>query len=92
MARLLADRGHVAQQVADVGLLSASDAEIWSYAVEHGAALITKDEDFPDRILLGGTAPVVIWVRIGNTTKRELVAWFDPLVDRVVAMSTPANG
>jgi predicted nuclease of predicted toxin-antitoxin system len=45
--RRLAEQGHVAEHVADVGLLSASGSEIWRYAIEHDAALISKDEDFP---------------------------------------------
>ena len=86
LARLLTERGHVAEHVADIGLLPASDAEIWRYALEHGATLIIKDEDFADRVVLGGWAPVVVWVRIGNTTRRALLDWFGPLIDQVIAM------
>ena len=46
--------------------------------------LITKDEDFPALIVLGQAAPVIIWVRIGNTTRRGLLAWFEPMIDQVV--------
>jgi hypothetical protein len=53
-ARLLGEHGHVAEHVADVGLGSASDATIWRYAIENDAVIITKDEDFPDQVLLGG--------------------------------------
>lgn len=86
LARMLADRGHVAEHVGDIGLLSASDAEIWTYALDHDATLITKDEDFPDRVVLGGRAPVVVWVRVGNTTRRALLGLFDPLIDEVIRM------
>jgi predicted nuclease of predicted toxin-antitoxin system len=86
LARLLAERGHVAEHVGDVGLLAASDAEIWRYAIVNDAVLVTKDEDFPDQALLGGPAPVIVWVRVGNTTRRALLEWFEPLVDRVIAM------
>ena len=86
LARWLAERGHVAEHVADVGLLSSSDSEIWRYAIEHDAALITKDEDFADLVALGGPAPVIVWVRVGNTTRRALLDWFGPLVDQVIAM------
>jgi predicted nuclease of predicted toxin-antitoxin system len=86
LARLLTERGHIAEHVADVGLLSASDSAIWRFAIGHDAVLITKDEDFPDQVLLGGSAPVVVWIRVGNTTRRALLDWFTPLVDRVIAM------
>ncbi len=86
LARLLTERGHIAEHVADVGLLSASDSAIWRYAIDHDAVLITKDEDFPNQALLGGSAPVVVWIRVGNTTRRALLDWFAPLVDRLIAM------
>ncbi len=46
--------------------------------------LVTKDEDFPDLITLGQAAPVVVWIRIGNTTRRGLLEWFEPMVDQVI--------
>jgi predicted nuclease of predicted toxin-antitoxin system len=48
--------------------------------------VISEHEDFPDRAVLGGEAPVVIWVRVGNTTRQALLDWFDPLLDRVFTM------
>lgn len=84
LARALSERGHLAEHVADVGLLSAADAEILRYAMEHDAVLITKDEDFPDLIVLGQAAPVVVWVRIGNTTRRGLLERFEPMIDQLV--------
>jgi len=86
LARALTAGGHVGEHVADVGLLSAADLAIWRYAIDHDAVLITKDEDFSDQVLLGGSAPVVVWVRAGNMTRRQLLDWFDPLLDRVVGM------
>jgi len=86
LARLLTEHGHTAEHVADVGLISAPDSQIWRYAIEQEAVLITKDEDFPDQVPLGGPAPVVIWVRVGNTTRRGLLDWFAPSLDRVIAM------
>jgi predicted nuclease of predicted toxin-antitoxin system len=86
LARLLTEHGHTAEHVADVDLLAASDSEIWRYAIDHNAVLITKDEDFSDQVLLGGSAPVVVWVRVGNATRRALLDWFTPSLDRVIAM------
>jgi predicted nuclease of predicted toxin-antitoxin system len=71
--------------------LSAPDPEIWGYGIEHDAALISEDEDFPDRARLGGEAPVVVWVRVGNTTRQALLDWFDPLLDRVITMRLPGS-
>jgi predicted nuclease of predicted toxin-antitoxin system len=86
LARQLSEHGHTAEHVADVGLLSAPDSAIWGYAITHDAVVITKDEDFPDLVVLGQPAPIVVWIRVGNTTRRGLLDWFEPLVDRVVEM------
>ncbi len=33
---------------------------------------MTRDTDFFDRIMLDGSSPKVIWVRLGNIRKRDL--------------------
>ena len=39
-----------------------------------GAALITKDEDFVTMRALNMRGPAIVWVRLGNTTRRKLLA------------------
>lgn len=84
---MLSDSGHAAEHVADIGLLSASDSEIWQYAIDHEAVLITKDEDFADQVVLGRPAPIVVWVRVGNTSRRALLDWCVPRIDQIVEMT-----
>jgi predicted nuclease of predicted toxin-antitoxin system len=86
MVHLLVVNGHDAQHVADVGLRDATDAELWRYAIQHDAVILTKDEDFPHRLLQGGPSPVVVWLRIGNTSRRALLEWFEPILSGVVAL------
>ncbi len=86
LARWLAERDHVAEHVADIGLLSARDSEIWRYAIEHDAALIRRDEDFPGRVLLGNQGAGRRLGPGGNTTRAALLDWFDPLLEKVIAM------
>lgn len=57
-------------------MLSARDREIWDHAVTTGATLITKDEDFVTMRALHNSGPSIIWVRIGNTTNRQLLSRF----------------
>lgn len=83
LARLLAAHGHHAEHVADIGHRDADDSPIWRYAVEHQAVIVTKDEDFPHRFRQGGIAPVILWLRIGNTSRRALLQWFEPLLPQV---------
>ncbi|HET7841996.1 MAG TPA: DUF5615 family PIN-like protein [Terriglobia bacterium] len=54
LTRALVSRGHEALHVLDVGLDTASDSEIWDYAMANSLVLITKDQDFPQRALLRG--------------------------------------
>lgn len=84
---MLSESGHAAEHVADIGLLSASDSEIWQYAIHQDAVLITKDEDFADQVVLGRPAPIVVWVRVGNTTRRALLDWFAPRINEIVEMT-----
>lgn len=77
LARILADRGHEASHVADVGLLSSTDEEVWHHAIETGAVLITKDEDFAVLPRRSDEAAQVLWLRVGNTSRRALLGWFD---------------
>jgi predicted nuclease of predicted toxin-antitoxin system len=86
LAQLLTSRGHRAEHVADIGLRDADDSPIWRYAVEKQAILVTKDEDFPHRLRQGGTAPIVLWLRIGSTSRRALLQWFEPLLPQVETM------
>lgn len=76
LARWLAERGHTAEHVADLGLATANDRAVWEYAATVGAVILTKDEDFALRRSLVTDGPSVVWVRCGNTNRRELLTWF----------------
>lgn len=90
LATYLIERGHEATHVSDIGLASAADRDIWSHAAATGAVLITKDEDFVVMRALDSGGPAVIWIRIGNTTKRVLIKHF---ADNFTAiMSSLARG
>ncbi|WP_368496993.1 DUF5615 family PIN-like protein [Herbiconiux sp. A18JL235] len=91
LARMLAARGHVAEHVTDIGPADAADHALWAYAMEHRAVLVTKDEDFSSMVVLGGEAPAIIWIRVGNTRRRALIEWFEPLIDTVVDMIEAGN-
>ena len=85
LAAALREAGCDAVAVRDIGLLDAVDAAIWKHAVEHQAAILTKDEDFAERCLaVGRAAPVVVWLRLGNASTARLLSWFIPLLPRVL--------
>ena len=58
----------------ECGLKGQSDNAIWEYARANGFALVSKDSDFSQRSLLHGHPPKVIWLRLGNCTRGDLLA------------------
>ncbi len=85
LARWLTTKGYAAEHVSDVDLGEASDADVWAYALARSAALVTKDEDLALLHRIGGPAPAVVWIRIGNASRTALFAWMEPLIEQVVA-------
>lgn len=80
----LRDRGHQAAHVFEVGMVTASDADIAERAETHGAILINKDEDFltlrlPDRFAL-------LRLRCGNATNPVFFAWLEVRWDQIEAL------
>ena len=60
--------------VRDVGLHSAPDVAIWQYAADRNLVIVTKDDDFRQRSFRYGAPPKVIWLRLGNCRRQDLVA------------------
>ncbi len=86
LVQLLREHDHEAEHVTDIGPADMSDRDIWRYALEHDAVIVTKDEDFADMVATGRESPAVVWVRVGNTRRAVLLAWFDPLIEQIVDM------
>lgn len=80
LAQWLESRGHEAKAVREVGLREADDSVIWTFADQGGWVVVTKDEDFVELVLRHKSGPQVVWLRIGNSTKRVLLAWLEPLL------------
>ncbi|MEX0854072.1 MAG: DUF5615 family PIN-like protein [Bauldia sp.] len=85
LVSLLRHAGHQAAHVSAIGLLSATDREIWSYAVNAGFdVIITKDEDFAVMRRRATEGPKVVWVRFGNTTNTALTQRLQPLLQEIL--------
>lgn len=85
LARWLAAQGHEAAHVGDLGMQAASDAAIWDHAMASSSAIVTKDEDFAQRKVLADYGPAVVWIRLPNTRRRDLLAWFATVLPEILA-------
>ncbi len=86
LARWVQEQGFDAQHVETLGLGDAEDHVIWAQAITIDAIIITKDEDFAARAAREATAPVIVWLRIGNATNRVLIQWLQPRWTQIVSL------
>ena len=91
LARWLTAQGHVAEHVVDVGLRDSEDTPIWHYGLQKQAVILTKDEDFVTRAMQSKDVPVVVWVRIGNSSNQALLQWFAPLLPQLLTLIDQGN-
>jgi predicted nuclease of predicted toxin-antitoxin system len=60
------------EQVKRLGLENKPDREIWDFAKKENYTIVTFDSDFYDMSLLLGHPPKVIWLKLGNTTTKNI--------------------
>lgn len=77
LARYLSSKGIDAIHVLDVDMMESPDSKIWDLALQDSLVIITKDEDFQMRASLNEVKPKIIWVRVGNCSKKSLINFFE---------------
>lgn len=85
LAKRLRDLGHDAVHVSEIGLAAATDKVVWDAAFERNAVLVTKDQDFAVARAVSAVGPVIIWIRLGNTTNDVLIARVVASLDAIEA-------
>lgn len=55
-------------QVQLLGLESATDVALWEFAKANGYAIVTKDVDFLELMVLRGFPPKIVWLNCGNVS------------------------
>lgn len=86
VARWLREAGHEATPVREVGLREADDGAICAYALQTGAVVLTKDEDFAELARGRDASPVIVWLRVGNSSNKILRAWLEPRLPGIVQL------
>jgi predicted nuclease of predicted toxin-antitoxin system len=84
LARWLVGQGHIAEHVFDVGLGRTNDRTVWTRAIADLAVIITKDEDFVVLQQMEPEGPAIVWVRFGNTSRKDVIARFDAVLPNVI--------
>lgn len=84
LSRCLVKLGYDSVHVLDVGVDSATDKQIWDYAVREGYVIISKDEDFCELQLTQRKRVSVIWVRLGNCRTSYLCGMFERYMENIV--------
>ena len=69
IAALFPDSLHVR----NCGLLGFPDETVWEYARTNDFMIVSKDSDFQQRSLLYGHPPKIVWLRIGNCTRQQII-------------------
>ncbi len=78
--------------VREVGLESADDVEVWSYAREHGLVVVSKDSDFRQLSFTFGHPPKVVWIRRGNCSTSEIEMLLRDRFDEILAFHDDEHG
>ena len=60
-----------------------TDSQLWAHAEQNDLAIVTKDADFSQRIVLGTPPPRVIHLRVGNMRGRDFAAWLERIWPRI---------
>ena len=60
------------EHVFRIGLDQADDKDIWQYCKDNDYAIVTQDSDFHEKSLLYGFPPKVIWLRLGNSSTKNI--------------------
>jgi predicted nuclease of predicted toxin-antitoxin system len=89
LVRLLAHLPVEVLHVSRSGLLpAAEDEEIWSWAREHNAVIITNDEDFYRLAGMFGFPPNIVLLRTGNQSTRFIASLLEHHMEDINALYT----
>jgi predicted nuclease of predicted toxin-antitoxin system len=83
---IVAEIGHPAQPVRELGLRDAKDKEIFAAARQANAIVMTKDADFVEMVDRLGPPPAVIWLTCGNTSNAVLCGLLKATLPRAIEL------
>jgi predicted nuclease of predicted toxin-antitoxin system len=85
LTRSLSGQGHEAEHVADRGTQAASDGAISGLRVATRRRDRRQRRGFRGARRLADAGPAVIWIRLPNTRRRDLLVWFAAVLPDLLA-------
>ena len=85
LARWLTEQGYRSEHVFDFGGDGTTDRQVWARALEIGAVIVSTDEDFSMLAMRSLEGPQVVWIRVGNTSRKALIGWFNNLLPSILS-------
>ena len=80
----LANKDFDCFQVRTLGLENKSDIEIWKYENSNDFIIVTFDFDFINFSNLYGHPPKVIWMKIGNSSTKNIADYLTIKTDLII--------
>ena len=81
LAQVLYDRFPGSKHVLHLQLDRSRDRVLWRYAIEHGFALLTQDDDFQQMSMLHGAPPKVVYLANAQGDAAGLAAFVERNLD-----------
>lgn len=75
VTEILASEYPHSKHVKQFALENSPDSAIWEQAKSEGLAIISKDNDFAQTVLVKGHPPKVIIIAIGNCSTKQIVSF-----------------
>jgi predicted nuclease of predicted toxin-antitoxin system len=91
LAERLKDLFPNSAHVVTVGLDTASDEQVWTYAKVNDFAIVTKDADYNNMSVVRGHPPKVLWLLIGNCTTSQVEAVLRNRATDILAFAQDPN-
>ena len=85
------EKSHIVEALRDAGLREAEHPAICMHAEKSSAVILTKDDDFAPRAEQGPEVPVIVWLRVGNSSNAALRAWSEPRLPGIVQLVGQAS-
>jgi predicted nuclease of predicted toxin-antitoxin system len=85
LARAMAAAGYPAIHVFELGMARDDDIDIWRLAATRGEVVFSIDADFAMFAVTTPRTQAVIWLRMGNTRKKALIARMMAVMPEVTA-------